>query len=139
MGLGKTAQALAIIAHDIETNGRPDAPTLVVAPTSVVTNWLREAERFAPKLRVALHHGSAREDPTGYLGDADVVVTSYGVMRRDEQLPRHRVAPGRARRGAGDQEPDHRHHQGRAQAQGRRADSSSPARRSRTISASSGA
>ena len=86
MGLGKTAQALAIIAHDIESKKPPKAPTLVVAPTSVVTNWLREAERFAPKLRVVLHHGSAREDPSGYVGHADVVVTSYGVMRRDEPL-----------------------------------------------------
>ncbi len=90
MGLGKTAQALAIIAHDIETSKRkktqPTAPTLVVAPTSVVTNWLREAEQFAPKLRVALHHGSAREDPAQYIGEADIVVTSYGVMRRDEEL-----------------------------------------------------
>jgi superfamily II DNA or RNA helicase len=94
MGLGKTAQALAIVAHDIETNGPPPAPTLVVAPTSVVSNWLREAERFAPTLRVALHHGSGREDPDEYLGDADIVVTSYGVMRRDEPLRKihwHRV------------------------------------------------
>ncbi len=86
MGLGKTAQALAIIAHDLAGRKKPKSPTLVVAPTSVVSNWLREAEQFAPKLRVVLHHGSAREDPSKYLGTADVVVTSYGVMRRDEPL-----------------------------------------------------
>jgi SNF2 family DNA or RNA helicase len=86
MGLGKTAQALAIIAHDIEKNGPAPTPTLVVAPTSVVTNWLREAERFAPKLRVALHHGSGRDDAAEYLGETDIVVTSYGVMRRDDPL-----------------------------------------------------
>ncbi|HEY3725104.1 MAG TPA: DEAD/DEAH box helicase [Acidimicrobiia bacterium] len=86
MGLGKTAQALAIIAHDLSGRKKPKAPTLVVAPTSVVSNWLREAEQFAPKLRVVLHHGSARQDPSAYIGTADVVVTSYGVMRRDEPL-----------------------------------------------------
>jgi superfamily II DNA or RNA helicase len=87
MGLGKTAQALAIIAHDLEgRKKKPKTPTLVVAPTSVVTNWQREAAQFAPKLRVALHHGSGREDPAQYLKTADVVVTSYGVMRRDEAL-----------------------------------------------------
>jgi hypothetical protein len=86
MGLGKTAQALAIMSHDLQQPGPPETPTLVVAPTSVTTNWLREAERFAPNLRVVLHHGSARDDPSSYVGHADVVVTSYGVMRRDEQL-----------------------------------------------------
>ena len=86
MGLGKTAQALAIIAYDIASKKKPKTPTLVVAPTSVVSNWLREAERFAPKLRMVLHHGSGRVDPAGYIGTADVVVTSYGVMRRDEAL-----------------------------------------------------
>ncbi len=86
MGLGKTLQALAIISHDLESKKPPKSPTLVVAPTSVASNWVREAERFAPELRVALHHGSGRDDPTRYVGEVDVVVTSYGVMRRDEQL-----------------------------------------------------
>jgi non-specific serine/threonine protein kinase len=86
MGLGKTAQALAIMVHDLHLPDPPTAPTLVVAPTSVTSNWMREAARFAPELRVALHHGSAREDPASYVGEVDVVVTSYGVMRRDEQL-----------------------------------------------------
>ena len=54
MGLGKTAMLLALTAHDHE------GPTLVVAPTSVVGNWVREAERFTPGLRVAVHHGGTR-------------------------------------------------------------------------------
>jgi hypothetical protein len=86
MGLGKTAQALAIIAHDVASKSPPGAPTLVVCPTTVASNWVREAERFAPKLRVVLHHGSGREDPAAYVGTTDLVVTSYGVMRRDEPL-----------------------------------------------------
>jgi len=86
MGLGKTAQALAIIAHDVASASPPRAPSLVVCPTSVASNWVREADRFAPKLRVALHHGSGRQDPAAYVGAVDLVVTSYGVMRRDEPL-----------------------------------------------------
>ncbi len=57
MGLGKTAMLLALAAHDHA------GPTLVVAPTSVVGNWVREAERFTPDLRVAVHHGGTRGDP----------------------------------------------------------------------------
>lgn len=86
MGLGKTAQALAVIAHDLASGDPPKTPTLVVAPTSVASNWMREAERFAPELRVVLHHGSGRDDPSAYVGTVDVVVTSYGVMRRDDAL-----------------------------------------------------
>jgi superfamily II DNA or RNA helicase len=86
MGLGKTAQALAIITHDVAKRTKPKTPTLVVCPTSVASNWLREAERFAPKLRAVLHHGTGRDDPSKYVGKVDLVVTSYGVMRRDEPL-----------------------------------------------------
>ncbi len=80
MGLGKTAMLLALIAHD------HPGPTLVVAPTSVVGNWVREAERFTPALRVAVHHGGLRGDPIPTADQADIVLTSYGVMRRDPRL-----------------------------------------------------
>ncbi|MBK5288946.1 MAG: hypothetical protein JJE46_10805 [Acidimicrobiia bacterium] len=80
MGLGKTAMLLALIAHD------HTGPTLVVAPTSVVGNWVREAERFTPSLRVAVHHGGLRGDPIPTADQADIVLTSYGVMRRDARL-----------------------------------------------------
>jgi len=86
MGLGKTAMLLALIAHDHA------GPTLVVAPTSVVGNWEREAARFTPGLRVAVHHGTDRTDPTTL--DADIVITSYGMLRRDPSLAEvtwHRV------------------------------------------------
>ncbi len=122
MGLGKTAQALAIIAHDIETTKRkktkPKAPTLVVAPTSVVTNWLREAERFAPEApgRAAPRLGPRRP----------VRVHRRSRHRRHElrrdaarrRAPRDRVAPCRAGRSASHQEPHHRDDEGRPQAQG---------------------
>ena len=88
MGLGKTAMLLALTAHDHE------GPTLVVAPTSVVGNWVREAERFTPGLRVAVHHGGARGDPVATAASADILVTSYGLLRRDARLAQiawHRV------------------------------------------------
>ena len=86
MGLGKTAMLLALVAKDHEK------PTLVVAPTSVVGNWEREAARFTPGLRVAVHHGAERRDPATI--DADLVITSYGMLRRDPRLAEvawHRV------------------------------------------------
>ncbi|MGZ4798169.1 MAG: DEAD/DEAH box helicase [Acidimicrobiia bacterium] len=88
MGLGKTAMLLALTAYD------HSGPTLVVAPTSVVGNWMREAERFTPGLRVAVHHGGTRGDPVAAVASADIVVTSYGLLRRDArlaQVPWHRV------------------------------------------------
>ncbi len=88
MGLGKTAMLLALCAHDHE------GPTLVVAPTSVVGNWMREAERFTPDLRVVVHHGGTRGDPVAAAAKADIVVTSYGLLRRDARLAEvawHRV------------------------------------------------
>ncbi|TNE87099.1 MAG: DEAD/DEAH box helicase [Deltaproteobacteria bacterium] len=72
MGLGKTLQALAAI---LDAGGR----SLVVAPTSVLSNWKREANRFAPGLKVCVYHGPQRVlDP-----DADLVLTSYTLMRMD--------------------------------------------------------
>ncbi len=79
MGLGKTLQALAALADTHRASGTP--PSLVVAPTSVVHNWAREAERFTPALQVVVHHGSDR-DPAKLAG-ADVVITSYALLRLD--------------------------------------------------------
>ncbi|NMO89669.1 DEAD/DEAH box helicase [Actinomycetospora sp. TBRC 11914] len=90
MGLGKTLQVLALEAHERGPDGAaahppPDRPTLLVAPTSVVGTWQREAARFAPGLRVTVHHGAGRAkgDLTELLADADLVVTSYGTLTRD--------------------------------------------------------
>jgi hypothetical protein len=74
MGLGKTVQALALLLHRA-----PLGPALVIAPTSVVFNWVQEAERFAPSLKLHLRHPKRR------LGPRDVVVTSYGLLPRQEQ------------------------------------------------------
>ena len=79
MGLGKTATALAHLL------GRP-GPHLVVCPLSVVRNWEREAARFTPSLRVAIHHGDERargDDAAAELASADVVITTYGLLTRE--------------------------------------------------------
>ncbi|WP_025321833.1 DEAD/DEAH box helicase [Deferrisoma camini] len=84
MGLGKTVQALAAVAVDVG-RGRP-GPNLVVAPTSVVPNWEAEARRFLPGLRVLRHHGADRAQTPQDLLDADLVITSYALLRRDRAM-----------------------------------------------------
>ncbi|MER5862238.1 DEAD/DEAH box helicase [Kitasatospora sp. NPDC002040] len=79
MGLGKTVQTLALLAAE-QYAGNATGPTLLVCPMSLVGNWQREAARFAPKLRVHVHHGSER---AGSVPDADLVITTYGVLQRD--------------------------------------------------------
>ncbi|QOQ39039.1 DEAD/DEAH box helicase [Trueperella pecoris] len=82
MGLGKTIQVLAMILRDRERN--PGSPWLVVAPTSVVGNWVAEAGRFAPSLKVVGVESTKRIRGTSLAevaADADVVVTSYTLMR----------------------------------------------------------
>jgi superfamily II DNA or RNA helicase len=91
MGLGKTVQTLALLlaikAEDAKVEGkRKPFKALIIAPTSVVTNWLREMDKFAPSLRHALWHGAERRERQDELEDADVVVTSYALLRRDEEM-----------------------------------------------------
>ncbi|MGH3357972.1 MAG: DEAD/DEAH box helicase, partial [Nocardioidaceae bacterium] len=83
MGLGKTLQTLAMIARAFD-GARPPGPFLVVAPTSVVQNWAREAGRFTPGLRVrtVTETQARRRHPLAeVVGDAQVVVTSYALFR----------------------------------------------------------
>ena len=79
MGLGKTIQLIGhLLLRGVDGTQRP---VLVVCPTSVVGNWQRELERFAPSLPVTPWHGTDRpSDPAAAHG---VVVTSYGTLRRD--------------------------------------------------------
>ena len=80
MGLGKTVQTLALLL-----DRAPDGPALVVAPTSVVANWLDEARRFTPTLNVIAYTGAAssRAGRLENLGPFDVVVTTYGLLQID--------------------------------------------------------
>ncbi|MHB1435736.1 MAG: DEAD/DEAH box helicase [Thermoplasmata archaeon] len=86
MGLGKTVQTLALRLH---VRSEPKAPWLLVAPTSVVSNWWREAQRFAPDLQVLVHHGADRLKGSRFVRSvarSDLVLTSYALLWRDEAL-----------------------------------------------------
>jgi superfamily II DNA or RNA helicase len=85
MGLGKTVQTLAHLLLEKES-GRADSPSLVVAPTSLMTNWRQEAERFAPGLRCLILHGLDRKQHFEKLRDYDLIVTSYPLLPRDESV-----------------------------------------------------
>ncbi|MCC6640547.1 MAG: DEAD/DEAH box helicase [Deltaproteobacteria bacterium] len=83
MGLGKTLQALAWLLHLRAGEGDP-GPALVVCPTSLLHNWRREAERFAPGLRVAvLERGSERHVLRSEAERWDLLLTNYALLRRD--------------------------------------------------------
>jgi SNF2 family DNA or RNA helicase len=86
MGLGKTIQTLAFLQHQREQQGRLPGPTLLVCPTSVVTNWERESSRFAPRLKTMTHQGGDRLKGETFIeraGQTDLVLTSYALVRRD--------------------------------------------------------
>ena len=86
MGLGKTLQLLALIAHARESG--ETRPFLVVAPTSVLSTWRSESERFTPDLRVEVVDATRAKrgrSPADAAGTADVVVTSYTLLRLDER------------------------------------------------------
>ncbi|HEY3668497.1 MAG TPA: DEAD/DEAH box helicase, partial [Polyangiaceae bacterium] len=87
MGLGKTIQLLAFLLRRAQENPHDTRPILLVAPTSVLGNWQREAERFAPSLTVTQHYGEARvRADDGQIPPGALVLTSYGVLRRDAEL-----------------------------------------------------
>ncbi|MGB8973593.1 MAG: DEAD/DEAH box helicase, partial [Pseudomonas capeferrum] len=81
-GLGKTLQALAHLLLE-KQSGRLTAPALAVMPTSLVPNWLDEAQRFAPDLRVLALHGPGRSKHFAALHDYDLVLTTYALVPRD--------------------------------------------------------
>jgi superfamily II DNA or RNA helicase len=85
MGLGKTVQAIALLLW-LKGKSKTKITHLVVAPTSVVPNWLREIEKFGPTLTALAWHGPDREKLSDQLDDADVIVTSYALVRRDEEF-----------------------------------------------------
>jgi superfamily II DNA or RNA helicase len=89
MGLGKTIQALALLGRE-RANG-VDRPVLLVCPTSVVGNWRKEAEKFAPSLPVLVHHGVARTRGPEFVEEAGrhaLVVSSYSLVHRDIEVLR---------------------------------------------------
>jgi SNF2 family DNA or RNA helicase len=86
MGLGKTIQVLAMLLRRrrlMAEQGLGHRPSLVVVPKSLIFNWMEESKRFAPQLRVLNHTGAARRENAETLADADLILTTYGTLRRD--------------------------------------------------------
>lgn len=87
MGLGKTAQAIALLSAIVHAAPeKKRLPSLVVCPASLVENWRREAARFAPSLKVFVHHGGNRIGSAAEAAAHDLIITSYGTLGRDSEL-----------------------------------------------------
>jgi len=82
MGLGKTLQALTFLLAEHKSD-RAEHASLVVCPTSVATNWVAEAKRFTPGLRVVLLTGANRDKLYDQIKNSDLVVTTYALLRLD--------------------------------------------------------
>jgi SNF2 family DNA or RNA helicase len=88
MGLGKTIQFIAFLLH-LQEQDALENPTLLVCPTSVLGNWEREVNKFAPTLKVLQHHGDKRPKGkifTETVKKYDLVITSYSLVQRDIKL-----------------------------------------------------
>jgi len=89
MGLGKTIQVIAQLVREKEL-GFSGTPNLLIAPTSVIGNWRKEIERFAPHLTTHIHHGGERANDQASFAEAcrdcDVFITSYALARKDAKL-----------------------------------------------------
>jgi SNF2 family DNA or RNA helicase len=85
MGLGKTVQTLAHLLVE-KRSGRLKQPALIIAPTSLMGNWRRETEHFAPELRVLTLHGDDRHARFGEIESNDLVLTTYPLLVRDTDI-----------------------------------------------------
>ena len=91
MGLGKTLQVITLLSN--EKKSKPENPSLIVAPTSVVFNWINEAEKFLPakgksnnSFKILNHTGSLRrKDDENMFGNYDIILTSYSILLRDSE------------------------------------------------------
>ncbi len=81
MGLGKTLQTICFIAYAVQQ--QPQQKHLIVCPSSLLYNWQQELEKFAPHLRVLIHHGAGRDVMNIEHGNAEVILTTYSTLRSD--------------------------------------------------------
>lgn len=86
MGLGKTIQVIAVLTSLKESEQFSTKKALIVVPTTLLANWEREIRKFSPYLKAVIYHGDKRELPRS--GDYDVLLTTYGVIRRDIEILR---------------------------------------------------
>ncbi|MDP2366849.1 SNF2-related protein [Rhodoferax sp.] len=84
MGLGKTLQTLAHIQVEKDA-GRLTHPALIIAPVSLMGNWLRETQRFCPALRAMVLHGKERHDAAHAMTAHDIVIAPYSLLQRDKE------------------------------------------------------
>jgi SNF2 family DNA or RNA helicase len=87
MGLGKTVQTLAQLQRDRQEG--LDRPVLLVCPTTVVNNWVKEAAHFTPDLSVMVHHGIERKKGQAFLLEVQrqaIVISSYALLHRDAEF-----------------------------------------------------
>jgi SNF2 family DNA or RNA helicase len=80
MGLGKTLQIIAML---VKSPPRCEAPALVICPTSLIANWVREIQKFAPSLTVLVHRGASRAGIYRDLQKSSIVITTYDTMVND--------------------------------------------------------
>jgi len=85
MGLGKTIQALANLLLEKE-QGRLTQPCLIIAPTSLMSNWRREAEKFTPELKVLVLQGANRHERFSEINKHDLIITTYPLLVRDHEV-----------------------------------------------------
>ncbi len=85
MGLGKTIQVISLLLK-MKEEGKLTAPVLVVCPTTLMGNWMKELQTFAPSLDTVIYHGAERKLDVKH----DVILTTYAIMRIDiEELKKH--------------------------------------------------
>ena len=86
MGLGKTLQVITLLLKMKEEGALDKSKALVVVPTGLLYNWQSEVKRFAPQLLVGVYHGSARNIKDADCQKADIILSTYGVVRSDAEL-----------------------------------------------------
>ncbi|MHC4063389.1 MAG: DEAD/DEAH box helicase [Planctomycetota bacterium] len=98
MGLGKTIELIGLLLHERRQGATP-GPTLLIVPMSLVGNWQRELARFAPSIRVMVHHGAERLSGEAFAEEVDghdVIISTYSLTHRDfdhlDLVDWHRVA-----------------------------------------------
>jgi superfamily II DNA or RNA helicase len=85
MGLGKTIEVIALLLHRQQQNATHGPTTLLVCPTSLLGNWERELAKFSPSIPFFVHHGNNRDPLPRAFAPHTVVLTTYGVVRREEE------------------------------------------------------
>ncbi|MES2417440.1 MAG: SNF2-related protein [Bacteroidota bacterium] len=90
MGLGKTIQTLAMLQKlkEEDEQNETTSTSLIVMPTSLIYNWLNEAKKFTPKLKIHAHTGTFRNKDISHFNKYDLVITTYGITRVDAELVR---------------------------------------------------